>query len=413
MTRETDELYAELSEALEYHPGEHDGIVAAQRARFLAVAPQRRFPVIGWRFGLAVLMTTATAAAFLWLAVRPSDVPLRAFDAQGNLLASGAALSSVAARNVVQFSDDSEVELERGAIAHLAQIDADRVEVSLSSGTLKSRVTPRAERRGKRPITWVFRAGPFQVRVLGTQLAIRWVDQKLSVGVTHGEVRVSGGPLRDGTHVKAGQRLVVERGEERAHLKPLVAEKPSPAVPVSKPPTAAKNNPKQPENTARRRPKRATPRWLSLAQQKRYRAAALAAETAGLKKLHRRLPQAHLALLADSQRLAGMSEMARSSFLALRRRFPKSHAACIAAYHLGSISSERNKHQPAAHWYQLFLRGKCAQAALEEDALGRLIVALKKGGDDKNLERAACRYAKSYPQGAYSSIAKALCKIAQ
>jgi hypothetical protein len=87
-------------------------------------------------------------------------------------------------------------------------------QLSLQSGRADLSVVHRWGRR------WEVLAGPFQVRVTGTRFQVDWTPERgqFILGVSQGEVRVSGGPLAVNTPVRAGQRLSVDTTMARVVL---------------------------------------------------------------------------------------------------------------------------------------------------------------------------------------------------
>jgi hypothetical protein len=75
---------------------------------------------------------------------------------------------------------------------------------------------------------WHVLAGPFDVRVTGTAFTVEWdpASTHFHVGVTNGQVRVSGGPLNGATPVGAGQLLDI-----LANLREITWTQATPAPP--------------------------------------------------------------------------------------------------------------------------------------------------------------------------------------
>jgi len=147
-------------------------------------------------------------------------------------------------------------------------------------------------------------------------------------------------------------------------------------------------------------------RWRDLARQGRHRAALRAALAQGYGRLLQGLRGQDLLLLADAARLAGDHRRARKALLSCRRRFPKSGPARQAAFRLGRLAFEaQGRPGEAARWFRRFIK-EAPGSPLREPALGRLMLALERGGKKKAAAEVAGRYLLKYPKGAYAAAAR-------
>ena len=343
----------------------------------------------------------ALCAAVLWILPVGPDDGLTGTLSDGTELAVGRWLETVSVEQQIRFSDGSRVTLSADTRARLTKLDRDSVVISMASGTVRSRVRPKRRRR------WRFEAGPYRVLVIGTQLSVRWDEgeQRLSVAVARGRVRVTGGRLAgSGVAVASGQRMSVD--PDRLQLPA------APAVQVADGGSSADANPPPADATstpqlARPRVSRALDRhWQRLARQGRYDAAVAEARRLGIARVVRRLSGDALLLLADAARLSGDLPAAKTALQAARRRYGKQHVGRIAVFRLGRIAFDQERdYAGAARLFSAFLR-LAPRSNLAPDALGRKMLALHRMGDGAAARRAARLYTDRYPDGAYAASAQ-------
>ena len=92
---------------------------------------------------------------------------------------------------------------------------------------------------------------------------------------------------------------------------------------------------------------------------------------------------------------------------ALRRRFPGSGEAAIAAYTLGVDAFYGGRYGTAQRWFQTYL-GEQPGGRLAAEALGRLMECQSRGGQGAAARGTARRYLAAYPQGAHADLARRL-----
>ena len=147
--------------------------------------------------------------------------------------------------------------------------------------------------------------------------------------------------------------------------------------------------------------------WKDLARKGEHEKA-IALVEASFGKLVKTLGQADLWELAKSARLARRGTLAVAALEAYRTRFPDSARAATAAFLLGRVEMDLNKKPAkAARWFQSYLDDSPG-GSLAEEALGRLITALRKAGNEAAASKAAARYLEKYPTGTYREIALAV-----
>lgn len=283
------------------------------------------------------------AGVALWARSTPHTVQARF---EGRPVATSAELAAHDTQEL-SFSDGSAVVLAPATRAVLTHVASDRAELRLKEGHLAASI------RKKTGITWTIGAGPYSVRVVGTQFSVDWQrsSETLKVSVSEGRVRVFGADLgSEGIALDAGASL------ERHHGSPVVEKQATPPSPTPEPEVEPSPNDRgSPSvdatgstsaatplpNSARTEPSAsASPAFLSLAAKGKYREALQAAEKQGFSDLVEKLPENELVTLANSARFSGNSARARQALKALRQRFPGRPPAELAALYLARTAEE-------------------------------------------------------------------------
>jgi ferric-dicitrate binding protein FerR (iron transport regulator) len=162
------------------------------------------------------------------------------YEVSGGLLSdSGYVRSNGSTGARLSFSDGTRVDLQDGARARIAAVDAHGARLAIENGHAALSVVhlPGA--------AWYVDAGPFVIQVTGTQFDIDWssYDDTLSVDLHEGTLVISGPPAPGGVLLRAGQRLTahegrlsieaLEHGAAEAEAPPLNQELlPFPELPV-------------------------------------------------------------------------------------------------------------------------------------------------------------------------------------
>ncbi|WP_437544919.1 tetratricopeptide repeat protein [Sorangium sp. So ce367] len=128
--------------------------------------------------------------------------------------ADGAALADTYVRGgtsgaTARFSEGTTVRFAPGARGRIAAVTARGAQIHIEGGAAHFRVAhlPEAE--------WVAAAGPFAVRVTGTEFDLSWERERLELTMQSGSVVVRGPLVAGGVALQGGQRLVADvvRGE--------------------------------------------------------------------------------------------------------------------------------------------------------------------------------------------------------
>ena len=316
----------------------------------------------------------ATAAVGTWLPPEGGgEVPLRFSD--GTVVSPGPATRT---RVLQTTAHGASIELERGAL-HVAVV----------------------RRAGG---DWRVGAGPFTVRVTGTQFDVAWnpSERTFRLALQEGTVLVEGPTLGNhGRWLKLGEELRVALDDRPSALPSASAN--APAVP----PAESGATPVTPEPSASAQRPELVP-WQDLARRERYADALAAAEANGFDATCRAATAKDLLLLGNAARFAGSAARAEQAFRLVRSRFAGSHEASMAAFFLGRIAyDQRGSRKEAADWFQSYLREEPG-GGLAREAAGRLLEAQRALGDRAAARAGAKTYLEKYPSGPHAGLAREL-----
>lgn len=393
--------------------GSHGKPTATQRERLaqdaarLSLEESRRTPARWWRWAVVGAALAASAALVIWLRVLPQGPePPRCHTADGKRVDEGQELVARSKGLALRFGDGTRVDLDSGSALLTKRLAANEVELVLKRGRLKADVQ---KAKGR---VWRYRAGPYQVRVLGTAFDIAWdrAKKRFRVDVKRGAVHVSGGKIAGaGERVTAGQGIEATpqaaRIIQREVTSPDASVAPADARAVEPDQRiAAPSTPRKPSGH-----RGLSHRWRKLMLQGHHDAAWREVKRVGLSRLYAKASGADLLLLADLSRARGDGPWARRTLLSIRKRFAGKRAGALAAFELGRVAARKGDHAQAERRFGYYLavqpRGKRAA-----DALGRQMVALGKLGRRAEARRKAKAYLAAYPKGAYARVARAIAK---
>jgi FecR protein/Tetratricopeptide repeat-like domain len=381
-----------LSAALATGPSR--ATLAIQREATIEAMRRSIEPRRTWAFpALALAGTVVAVAAVLWVRAGPSELHA---SFHGQTLAEKTRLvASSPDGEPLDFSDGSRIVLNHRSEISVSRLSRERAQIELNRGSLAARIKKGTGR------AWAIDAGPYSVRVVGTEFSVDWdrEQSEIEVRVTEGRVLVVGGDLpAAGVAVSAGGRLV----RHSQQVKPAVEQQSGPtAVPTEAPEPAAEAAPRPSLSLAE-------PSWRSAAQSAQYALALQSAERAGYEDLIKSLPEKDLLLLANTARYAGSAARARQALLSLRSRFARSPSAPVAALMLAGLAEDHAKNpDEAATWLRLFLK-ESPEGELSAGARARLLGILVRQGRQSEARSVASDYLRYHPQGPYVGKARAV-----
>lgn len=307
----------------------------------------------------------------------------------------------------IVFSEGTRLELVAGTRTRVTSADSFGAGVLLEKGAVHATVVHLG------PSTrWALAAGPFEIRVVGTDFDASWepTAEVLEVTMRDGQVTVVGPLLGSGHMLSKGERLRISVHDARMEVSPIGAATPAPEGPASPAlavPTASTSDvapPTGPSSAAVADVAPAAPSWRELEASGKHREAMEAIDREGFDRVLARSSTSDLVALADAARYAGSFGRARAALLAARARGARGRSAFLlgklAADHLGASGE-------AITWFQTYLSEEPG-GGLAEQALGRIVELRKRSGDQGGARAAATAYLARYPSGAYAALAKSI-----
>jgi ferric-dicitrate binding protein FerR (iron transport regulator) len=350
-----------------------------------------------WLAGAVAL----ACVALVWGWVRPA--PLE-FALTGAVAKEGAI---VAGREpaLITFSDRTTVEVAPGAAVNVAIAGEHSARVRLSRGSLTAHVRP------QRRSAWFFRAGSYDVEVIGTRFSLAYDpdSNSFSIDVTEGKVRVTG-PDRFDRYVAAGQRVAVSPAPEvtaRTEAPPPEApESSSSAAEPSK--LAARDGAAVPPRVSPRIPQAAAPAdWDALVAEGRFEEVVRQAQSLGVAGLLESGSARQVQAFAQAARYSGHADLAILAWNAARQRFPAQRVGLQAAFFLGRAYEDRGKLDQALTWLNTYLAESPRGVYAAEASGRRLTLSQRRHGRDA-ARKAAREYLARFPDGSYAGTARAL-----
>jgi len=372
------------------------------RAKLIASVDRMRGPsrlrpaLVAFSFAAA-----AVVAAFFVLRTRTAAAPAAAMawhvedgavGAQGYVSIPSTAPS---ARQV--FDEGSDVALAPGSRGRVAATTSVGAEVVLEQGRARVHVQHHDGTR------WMVDAGPFAVRVTGTEFVVAWAAdaEMLDVWMKQGRVEVAGPVLGEALVLSAGQHLRARLKDRAVQIdadaEPADAINPAPASSTLVVPGV--------EVTGQTPAPSAAPTWSKLVASGDYARVLREADSEGVGHALASRPLADLRALGDAARYAGNPAVAKRAYGAIRARFASSGEARTAAFLLGRVAEEQERATAdAVRWYDTYL-AEAPGGAFAGDALGRKMVLVSKTQGRDAARPLADRYLQRFPGGPYAAAA--------
>lgn len=372
---------------------------------------RRRVPLF---WGLAAATALAAAIAIFILRT-PSSPAALSFEVDPKLAQGEYLQPPLSGPNAdVRFSDGSELRLDAGGRARVANTTANGAQLVLERGHAELHVVHRANTR------WSFDAGPYTVRVTGTRFTVDWATdaERLQVVVSEGSVVVQSSGKQEGIAVSAGQRLIATAKDARFELGPTDSSSQVTSVGARHALDSARAGsvPLQDDDDApqivddvvarRTAPPQNTDTWTQRVAAGDFAGVLAAAQSRGVEGVLGQAALPDLIALGDAARYTGNTSLAQRALQAQRSRFGGSSAARAAAFLMGRIAEDQEHDaRSALTWYNSYLK-EAPQGAFAAEALGRRLVLLERTSGASAARDSAQSYLRRFPDGPYARVAQ-------
>jgi hypothetical protein len=370
-----------------------------------------------WSRGLMLLSAAAlivVAAIVLW-----PRAPM-AFVVEGGVATStadgGMWLVTDDAPSTARFSDGSSVRFAPESSGRFESVRANGARVVLSSGELHLDIT---HREGS---AWLIEAGPYVVRVTGTEFDVMWrpSDGAFLVSMQQGSVVIEGPLTPKGLMLSAGQHVQVADGVLRLGEGPApllarqtkldtaiaAAAEPAQLAPAPATPSADEVVSAKPSASAGRSASEKAESLSALVAAGKYAEVVKIANGRGLPWVQASASLEDLSALADAARYAKDGTLARAALEAQRKRFGETQAGRTATFLLGRLAEDADGNTSRAiALYDEYLASGGSFAA---EALGRKMLAVQRTKGDAGARAIAEGYLEKYPKGAFANAARSI-----
>jgi FecR protein len=393
-----------------------EALVAEQFSRPKAHRPTWLVPALA---GVACSL----GAALLWMQTSTARAaPLTYVVENGSLSEDRLPATVDKPARLVRFSDGTEVRVEDGAQAKVRFVTDHGAALAMTRGALHADVVHSAKAE------WRFDAGPFVVRVTGTAFGLAWdPDQdRFDLRLEHGSVTVTSPVANDPIPLRAGQWLTIRMRSNEVFIRDLAGHTPS----------DSSDSPDSSELSAERAPEPApTPSdsdavlplpaggespskpptavvghtWAKDLARGKAQEVVDDALRRGLAACLVEANSSELAALADAARYLRREDIARTTMLVERRRFPGSRGAVDAGLLLGRLAEADRDERQALSWFNTYLT-EAPSGRYASEALGRKMAVVRRSIGASAARTVAEEYLSKFPEGTYASAARAISK---
>ena len=370
-------------------------------ARIHDSAFRTRSPFANWSlrhtgFAFAALLCLSVGAAALGTFWHRNDLGYRVSGAD----VVGGLIRTERGEALVSFTDESSVRVAQSSRLSIDVVGEHAALTRLVAGKLHVNV------RHHDDTSYRFLAGPYEVRVVGTEFDLAWEPDATGFALTmqHGEVRVVGpdGVVRSvigGEALRLPGRDRVATNVASTAAPPAVADARAPA-----PETAGIAPHVAPHFAA------ATPSWDALVAKGRFAEVVRDAEALGIGTALSSRGGADLKALGQAARYTGDRALALRAFGALRQRFANSDAGRPASFFIARIQEEQGSPREALRWLSIYL-GEAPRGVYAAEAFGRRLMLTERVSGRATAAPLAREYLERFPQGAYAASARAILQI--
>jgi len=397
----------------------------AFRAR-VADSTAGRHKVLRWSLVFATVAVCCAlavlGASFFRAGSSAPERPVALSAIEGGRLLDGGYLSESGNAGIRLFFDEgSEFELLPGTRGRLRSVNAKGAHLAIEHGSASLRITHGREHR------WSIEAGPFLVTVKGTDFTVSWdpASECFELELRRGRVTVSGPVVGEGLALLPGQKLTVslpkaetviteERPDARGS-ESVPNPEPAPTASVSEP-VIASGEPGLTRGPRAEPSESATAvvterRWRDALANGEWDKILADAERDGIDVTLQTASSDDLFALADAARYRRRADLARTTLLAQRRRFPSSPRSLDAIFLLGRVEELRaGGRAQAIEWYDEYL-ARAPTGTYAAEALGRKMILTKEVGGPASARAIAEEYLRRFPQGSYAGAARALQRV--
>ena len=317
---------------------------------------------------------------------------------------------------LVRFSDGTEVRVDQGTQARIRFVTNHGAALAMTHGALHASVihNPASE--------WRFDAGPFVVQVTGTAFGLSWdpAGDRFDLRLEHGSVTVTGPVANEPIPVRGGQWLTIRPRSNEVFIRELTAAAETNDEPQASAPALDANDTARdlalnsaPVESAEAPPGpviAALPVIHSWARELARGNAEQVVNDALARGLDESLTQSsgsELSALADAARYTRRDAIARKALLVERSRFAGSRMAIDAGLLLGRLAESEHSDGEALRWFDTYL-AEAPSGAHASEALGRKMAVVRHSGNTAAARAVAEEYLARYPNGTYSSAARAI-----
>jgi hypothetical protein len=370
-------------------------------ARIHDSAFRTRSPFASWTlkhsgFAFAALLCLSIGAAALGSSWRAESLR---YEVTGGEV-TGGLIRAERGEALVSFTDDSTVRVAQNSRLSVDVVGEHAALTRLVSGKLHVKV------RHHDDTSYRFLAGPYEVRVIGTEFELAWdpAASGLNLKMQHGEVRLIGpdGMVRS---LVGGEALHLPAQDSAVRsVAALSAPLPEPAAEVADVSSvaAAARVPATPPVAAARRTS-----WDALVAKGRFADVVRDAEALGIGSVLSSRGGADLKALGQAARYTGDRALSLRAFNALRERFASSEAGRPASFFIARVQEEQGSPREALRWLSIYL-GEAPRGVYAAEALGRRLMLTERVSGRATAVPLAREYLERFPQGAYAASARAI-----
>lgn len=375
--------------------------------------PQKPHGMSRWRVllvaALSVLAVGVGSSAWLW----PTTLQyvLSGAHVEGDAIVTGAR------PGLVEFSDGSRIDVEQRSVLRVSVVGERAALTRLNRGELRVKVQ---HREGT---DWRFLAGPYEVRVVGTEFDIAWdpETEHLAIAMRRGKVIVVS-PDQPERTLRAGDRWDIG-GRAQADAGRVANPGAAPAPSDDRASSAsgrgatgravgAPGGFSTPGNGTRDSAEASVldappARWPEWVRVGRFGDVVRAAEARGIDRVLSELGPAELRSLAHAATYTGRDALAVRTWTTLRRRFSGRAAARDAAFFLGRLRDQEGRPGDAQRWLDLYL-SEAPGGTYASEALGRKLTLVQRLQGTSAARAVASEYLERFPGGAHAATARSI-----